>query len=121
MSGLQELVSLNTATAESIACQRDVDYFSAELILRNLAVAADRLTPYEFSKLSIDSVDKVLDIAYVAQELNPLEAPDLQRLPNETAVEFWYRTAILEPLHSVQNNVALGGDYANNKDLDIQK
>ena len=109
MSQTQELIKLNSQTAETIASSTtEIDNYAADLVLRNLAVASDTLTPRQFSELSPRTVDQVLDAAAIAKDIAPVDKQELLRLPKESDGDYQYRTTIVEPLHYLQRKAHNG-------------
>lgn len=102
MPNIYEIIEQNDRAAEFVTgTEGPVDTDTAELVLRSTAVAADRLTPRQFSELGRNTVDSVLDAAAIAKELAPLAEEDKRQLPNETDEHYRYRTEVYSPLHSL--------------------
>lgn len=104
---INSIVEQNNIAAVFVAETLDSpDYITADLLLRNTAVLADRLTPSQFGELGKPAIDAMLDAAKVAKELAPLAKADQQRLPSETDAEYEYRIEVWQPLHSFQSAVS---------------
>ncbi|GAC1390419.1 MAG: hypothetical protein NVSMB46_00020 [Candidatus Saccharimonadales bacterium] len=109
MSEINEIIDQNNFASDFVVdLASSIDNTTAELILRSTAVAADRLTPRQVSKLGKPALDALLDAATAAKEIAPLGEADSQRLPSETDAEFHYRTEVWQPLHRLQSIVSLG-------------
>ena len=114
MSDVHEIIEQNNfATDYVVGTAGPIDNGIAELVLRSTAVAADRLTPHQFSELGQPAVDSLLDAAAAAQEVAPVGETDKQKLPTETEAEYRHRIEVWQPLHRLQSVVSLG-EYADN-------
>lgn len=108
-TSIEEVINQNNAATDYVINnQGPIDNNTAELLLRNTAVVADRLTPKQFSGLGAPAVDAMLDAAATAKEIAPLSEVDLKKLPTETRREHEYRTEIWAPLHRLQSVISLG-------------
>ena len=106
---IEEVIEQNNiATDYVVGTPGPIDNTTAELILRSTAVAADRLTPEQFSELGKPAMGALIDAANAAKEIAPLAETDLQRLPTETDAEHSLRTKVWQPLHRLQSAVSLG-------------
>jgi hypothetical protein len=110
MTNYDSLIDLNQQAADIVANPEvRFDQTTSDLIMRNIAVATDRLSPEQFARLSPDAQDAVFDAANAASELAPLDPRDQERLPYETASEHAYRISVYHPLHSLQAWLHVGG------------
>lgn len=108
MAQAQELIDLNNQVTETVTNPNQViDDYAAELLLRNVAVATDRLEPNEFSRLTTETVDSVLDVASIAKAVAPLEDIEMRKFPKESEAQYKYRTVISDQLHAFQRKLAL--------------
>jgi hypothetical protein len=109
MSEIQKVIEQNNFAADHVmTAEGPVDDQTAELVLRNTAVAADRLNPYQFSKLGESATAAMLHAAAAAKEIAPLREVDNEQLPTETDAEHRYRTEVWQPLHNLQSVVSVG-------------
>ena len=102
----QELGLLTTTTAETVA--RNTEFFddiAADLLLRNMAVLADRLKPNDFYSLEPSVLDQIAVVVHVAQDIAPLKEEDTERRANESEQEHAYRVNVWQPIHSLQKKI----------------
>lgn len=102
----------NIATDHVVGTSGPFDLMTGELILRNTAVAADRLSYDGFAELGEPAAKALQNAAVAAKEIAPPHPADLQRFSDETDEEYAYRTGIELPLHSLQSAL-----YAQNPDM----
>lgn len=120
MPNIHEVVDKNNIATDSIVgTQGPIDTVAAELVLRNTAVAADRLTPAQFQKLGTTASTALLEAASAARGIAPLSAEDVRQLPTETDSEHIFRTQVQAPLNRFQLAVSIG-DF-NNDHPEMQK
>lgn len=120
MTHFAELAKLNTENAAAITGDSNLDFFAADLVLRNAAVATDRLRPASFFSLSAHTIEAVHDAVEVAKQLAPLQPADLERFPDESTVDHQYRVSVWQPLHALQGRVN-SGDLAKYSSVDAHR
>lgn len=103
MINFEVVVGLNTQAAELLVQpESQFDDLTADLILRNTAVAVDRLSPAVFGKLSASTQDAIFDASKAAKDLAPSDPIDEEREAGESDAEYAYRTSVYHPLYSLQ-------------------
>jgi hypothetical protein len=75
----------------------------SELLMRNVAVASDRLTAKNFENLESQTIDAFMLAATASTTLAPSTESDRKRLMPETDQEWEYRTGVIVPLHAAQS------------------
>lgn len=123
MPKFNEVIDLNNQAAAIVAEPGSrFDETAADLVLRNTAIIATRLTAHEFSVMSASSIDAVLDVAGIAKELTPPPTPENElQLPHESYSEHQYRLNVWQPLHSLQKKVITGAYDRNDSEIDKLK
>jgi len=103
VSHIQELMDANVRIGDEIASQPDVYvHSSSELLVRNLAVIANRLSIERFNALSDDTMDKFKAMIFMASDIAPVNEADMIRLRDESDEEFDHRMSVTQPVHSFQ-------------------
>ena len=106
---ISEVIQENNAAARYIVdSQVSIDNDIADLVLRNTAVVADRLSPEQFERLGKQARGALALASSIANEIKPLSKNDLAQHPTETNTEHKYRTEVTLPLHQLQAVVSLG-------------
>lgn len=104
----QKVIDQTNLAAECVAeTAGPIDSTTAELVLRNTAVAADRLTPSQFLQLGQPAFEALLAVVAIANDLAPLTEEDQLQHPLETDPEHRFRTLVWQPLHSLQSAVSI--------------
>lgn len=102
-SPAEMLVMTNTAAAEVISSdQSGIDATGADLIMSNLAVATDRLEADDFAALPIEVQDQVFALAFMADDIAPMDEGDLIRHPHEDDKAYAYRVGVSQRIHNLQ-------------------
>jgi hypothetical protein len=109
MTSFNEVIELNNeATDFVVGVSSRFDETTADLVLRNAAVVADRLTPSQYFRLSDEAQESLKKAAASALEIAPSRIEDLEKLPHETTLDYIYRINVWQPLHSLQARVHVG-------------
>jgi hypothetical protein len=105
----RDIIEDNSRAVRSIVAGRGlIDTVAAELTVRNVAVAADRLTYDQFMQLDSSAAGAMLQAGIEAQKVAPLTDDQAAKLPTESDDEHFYRTRVLQPLHNLQSAVSTG-------------
>ncbi len=108
MNSLEKTVEANNFAVDHVVSQHGpFNPNIAELTLRNVAVATDRLTAEQFSQLDSLTQYQVKKAAQMARKIAPLDDIEYEKLPRESGDEYLYRTNIHQPLHSLQRRTDL--------------
>ena len=116
MANLNELAQQNLAASEAVGSDAiPFNQMAADLLLRNLAVATDRLKPYQFyNQLSPQTEATARHVALIANEIVPIAAADAVRLSHETEADYKYRLEVWHPLHRLQAKLYANAVEPNN-------
>jgi hypothetical protein len=102
----QRLADKNRYAAEVIGNTATVfDADGADMIMRNLAVITDRLSPAQFDALSDSTRHQIGVVSFIAQEAAPQTDGDRVRHQDESDEDYRYRTNIYGPLHALQAKI----------------
>lgn len=120
-SEIEQLADYNSRVSYALLASREpFDDAAAELLLRNIAVATDRVMPHEFAQLSSESSDAVFDAANAAKKLVEIDPEDAQHFEHESQGQFAYRANVRLPLHGLQRTI-MTHDYNRDDPIEIVK
>ncbi len=118
---IELLAEENITISQEIARNdEDLDYESADLILRNAAVITDRLNFQQLKGLSEQTQEQLMVLAFIASDLAPLSAEDLELEPEEDPHDHMYRTTIWQQIHAFQTKVHTK-NYDSENNLEMSK
>jgi hypothetical protein len=114
MSEKRDTIELMMSASDFVQESEPDEYeYIADLLLRNPAVLADRLEPFQASELGKPAINALLDVVSVAQEIRPSTKEEMRKFPNETRAEHSYRVNVWQPLRLLQAAVSRG-EYKSN-------
>lgn len=105
-TSMQRLADIHKDASEIVGRTAETfDPHAADLVLRNLAVMTDRLSPAQFSALSETTREQVGVVAFIANDVAPQAEEDKIPHPDESEEDNKYRTTIWGPIHSLQTKI----------------
>jgi hypothetical protein len=117
-SQIEQLANINNEACSQIAQSEGklTNSNSVEIAFRNMAVIMDRLGLEGYATLPEDVKQQVDVVAFIAQDIAPIDAEGSPRQSDETEDDYDYRVTIQSQLHALHK---FASDDRNYKDDDL--